>query len=202
MTTKHKILEEFFTERLERFLIPDLVRLRTEIRPRGDQQGCTVATAMLAFATLDLVGYLIRPDEAKKEATTGNITHALSRKAALFPLQYAEAAEAIVKLYRNGVMHQLFPKSCGISKPSPANEQIFFFIDGNTPHLNVDVLVDDLLKALETLKERAESDSELASRMEERILSLQCEDRKCRRENAIAVKEALRVCPKTTTTTA
>lgn len=208
MTTQSEMLEEFFKTRLGYFLVPDLVRLRDEVRPRGDgdRGGCTTATAMLVFSSLDLIGYLIRPTEgAKKEETKKNIVFALSQDAALFPAEYELVAKAIVKLFRHGVMHQLFPKACGISKPSPKNNHLVFWMDETTPHLNVDVLVDDLLVAINRLRERAQTESDMASRMESRLAALKEDDSKrledMLHKGYISFDRERLVCTTTTTTT-
>ena len=178
MKNNNITLADFFKTVISYYLIPDLKRLRHEIRPRGEQEqaGCTIATAMMAISVLDLFGYLMRPEEnAKKRETKKNIEHFLI-DTALFPEVYNNESDIIVELFRHGIMHQIFPKACGIAKTNPANDKIIFFTDENTPNLNVDVLVDDLLAALEKLQIKVESDSILAQRMNHRLEQMQQED--------------------------
>jgi len=177
----HPTLDDFFSTALDYYLIPDLVRLRKEIRPdRGpkkDQEGCTIATAMFVFSLLDLIGFLIRPDASPcKTDTHRNIAEALCKDADLFPERYSKDTPVLVKLFRHGMMHQVFPKACGISKPYPPNRELIFYSADGTPNLNVDVLVDDLLKAFKRLRKRVAEDEPLATTMERRLVFLQQED--------------------------
>ena len=170
-------LDDFFSTALDYYLIPDLKRLRTCVRPIGDQQGCTIATALFAFSLIDLLGFLIRPEESPaKTDTRGNIDRLLCKQTELFPEQYWNATPALVKLFRHGITHQVFPKACGISKPTPSIQELIFTGSDGTPNLNVDVLVDDLLDALKSLRERVNKDPSLASRMDRRLVFLQQED--------------------------
>ena len=171
----------FFSWDVDQMILPDLHRLRNGIRPDScGLAGCTVPTAMFAFAVIDLIGYLIRPDpEAKRDETLKNITFALSGQAGLFPAGYEKRSKALVLLFRHGMMHQVFPKAAGLAKlPCGEARPVVFFSEGGTPNLNVDRLVDDLLAALSTLKDRVFSPASapLATRMEDRIRILNTAD--------------------------
>jgi len=178
MTNNNTVLANFFKTVISYYIVPDLKRLRHEVRPQGEQAlaGCAIPTAMLAISVLEILGFLMRPEvNLKKHETGENIKHFLC-KTALFPDQYQKAANVIVELFRHGMMHQIFPKACGIAKPSLANDQIIFCTDKDTPNLNVDVLVDDLLIALEKLQTMVQSDSDLAQRMNNRLKFIQEKD--------------------------
>ncbi|MGD0842833.1 MAG: hypothetical protein ABSA06_00490 [Geobacteraceae bacterium] len=178
--TTHPNLCSFFTYSVNDYILPDLKRLREEIRPNQDEkglQGCTVPTAMFAFSILDLVGFLMRPDNtAKRDETTKNISYMLSVTAGLFPAEYEPSSEVLIKLFRHGLMHQVFPKACGIAKTPPSLNLPLIFYQSNTPNLNVDRLVDDLVKALLSLDAKVRTDGVLATRMEGRLLDLYRED--------------------------
>jgi hypothetical protein len=204
MKSTYPVLADFFTTALHYYLIPDLIRLRREVRPKGAKEGCTIATASLVFSLLDLVGFLMRPDpKAKKTESTKNISFALAPSAGLFTPTYAAASPVLVGLFRHGITHQVFPKACGISKPNTPLPLIFS-TDGSTPSLNVDVLVDDLLSALVCLEQKANATPSLAARMEGRLVMLQKEDNQellKLRQNGVIGKVCQGLHPTATTTT-
>jgi hypothetical protein len=198
-TAKDRVLN-FFDDEIEKFLVQDIERLTNEIRPDSDGlRGCTVPLAMMLFATIDFFGYLVRDDLRKgqgskkksrskkpekpktmdeNEGKTDNTKSSmyLLSQAGLFPDEYSAKSEAIVHLFRHGLMHQVFPKASGIAKwgldeplidPSP------------TPVLNVDVLARDVVQALRKLRSRiatAQND-DLADRMNRRLDILANDDR-------------------------
>ena len=204
MTNNNTALANFFKTVISYYIVPDLKRLRHEVRPQGEQAqaGCAIPTAMLAISVLDILGYLMRTEvNAKKHETGKNIKHFLCNTS-LFPNVYEKWSDIIVELFRHGIMHQIFPKACGIAKPSPANHQIIFYTDKDTPNLNVDVLVDDLLTALEKLQTMVQSDPDLAQRMNQRLELIQKDDIEARQTE---LKDVKLHCPPdvlfTTTTT-
>lgn len=184
MNTKYPNLASFLIHNVNEYILPDLKRLREEIRPDFSDpkalRGCTVPTAMFAFAILDLVGFLIRPEpDAKREETTKNITFILSSTSGLFPDEYQSSTSLLIKLFRHGLMHQVFPKASGIAKiPNHIKLSLIFYQPKGLPNLNVDKLVDDLIIALATLDKCVRTDDVLASRMEQRISFLIDEDYK------------------------
>ena len=203
MSSQHRLIDDFFAVRLKQFLFPDLKRLRQEIRPDGNVRGCTTATAMLAFSAMDLLGFLMRDDpSAKKEQSAKNIRFFID---SLFPYDQARHATVLVRLFRHGAMHQTLPKACGISKPDPPNDHLIFYKDEETPHLNVDVLVDSLFVAIEALAGRKDEDPELARRMNCRLGELQEDDRKERQalrdQGDLVYQDGWRVSATTTSTT-
>jgi len=165
----------FFNHDIGKMIVPDLQRLRREIRPdRSGLAGCTVPTAMFAFAVLDLVGYLTREDpNARRDQTEKNIQHALSR---FSPLEYSRYADLLIKLVRHGIVHQALPKAAGIAKADAA--RLVTFGSRGIPGVNVDRLVDDLLEVLGALETEVRSapNGQLARRMKCRVEELQKTD--------------------------
>ena len=181
MTTSHPNLSCFIAYSINDYILPDLKRLREEIRPDKDSKGlrgCTVPTAIFAFSILDLVGFLMRPDDtAKKEETHKNISYILSVSAGLFPVQYESNRKVLIELFRHGLMHQVFPKACGIAKiVSQTSNLPIIFDNQGIPTLNVDRLIDDLVLALMSIDERVKLNSDLAMRMEKRLDEMYRED--------------------------
>jgi hypothetical protein len=177
MTTDCKALSSFLSA-LDYYIVPDLVRLRRDVRPRGrgGTEGCTIPTALFAFSILDLLGFLMRPAPASKVQSEKNIRFACSAAAGLFPAEYDRISEALVHLFRHGLTHQIFPKASGVSKPADTRPLIFF-LDGPVPSLNVDRFVDDLLEAIKKFKSAAAGQgSPLAKQINDRLLKLQKDD--------------------------
>jgi hypothetical protein len=166
MNAKERV-SQFFKTELEQYIIGDLLRL-SEIRPdiKTGLRGCTVPQAMVNFAILDLLGYLINEDlEASKKDTLKNYRVIFSSKYGLFPEQYEKEVERIVKLFRHGIVHQFFPKASAVGKLSKDSPLIG--LSGNVPCLNVDRLSEDVLNAIIELARRIESGecNDLAERM-------------------------------------
>jgi hypothetical protein len=180
MKRDHEMLF-WFLWALNHYIVPDLFRLRREVRPRaGGKAACTIPTALFAFSILDLLGFLMRPAPASKKQSEKNICFACSTAAGLFPAEYDRVSEVLVQLFRHGLTHQIFPKASGVSKPNPADKKpLIFFLDGSIPNLNVDRLVDDLLSAMRKFRALAsDAQSEpLARQMNDRLLQLEKEDR-------------------------
>lgn len=187
LKARYPTLMSFLDFHVKVYLLPDLDRLRHEIRPDSTpnaSRGCTVPTAMFAFAVLDHFGFLMRPDpKAKREATSKNLEYILSQEADLFPPEYGQYSELLIKLFRHGMMHQIFPKACGIAKITTSGHDFpLVFDQDDVPNLNVDMLVDDIVKALDNLdaRVRTAAHADLASRMEERLKSLYDDDQRNR----------------------
>jgi hypothetical protein len=168
-----------FLSALNHYIVPDLVRLRREIRPRAaGKAACTIPTALFAFSILDLLGFLMRPPPAKKEQSEKNIRYACSSAAGLLPPEYDRVSEALVHLFRHGLVHQVFPKASGVSKPNRAGLPLIFYLDGPIPSLNVDRFVDELLAAIREFASltRKLHFEPLARQVNDRLLRLEKED--------------------------
>lgn len=183
MTEQRQLLTGFFKHEVHEYILPDLLRLRREIRPDPDAKalrGCTIATTMFAFAVIDLFGCLMRPSAAiikERDDTAANITHFLGDQAGLFPPEYKSNTEILIKLFRHGMTHQVLPKASGIAKITggPTRGLIFYQPPGH-PNLNADKLVDDLISAFRILHDKTHGDTELASLMASKIQFLRKED--------------------------
>lgn len=143
----------FMKGEVSKYIIPDIRRL-IALRPQGAERtaGCTIPTAMLLFATIDLFGYLIRDDcrKPKIDDTKGSLRALFSHPLGNFPSEYRDRIDTLVYLFRHGLMHQVFPKMAGIQK-NGLNSPLFVFFD-NLDHLNVDRFSRDVVDMLFNFK--------------------------------------------------
>lgn len=177
MDPKHRVLN-FFKNELNNYVVGDLNRL-SEIHPdrRTGFRGCTIPQAMLIFALLDLLGYLINDDPtASKRNTLNNYKFIFSSTCGLFPKEYEKESDRIVKLFRHGIIHQFFPKASGIAKLS--KDMPLLGLNGNIPCLNVNRLTHDTLNAIRKLHVQIENSKcdELVNRINNRLDILAKED--------------------------
>ena len=149
MPPKQARVVEFFRAEIGTFVMRDLASLRVvkSLPMNSDTIGwCAAPLAQTLFAVLDLLGYLVRPEEgAKKTDTLKNINAVLS-DSALFSIEYRNHADVLVKQYRHGLIHQFFPKAAGIAR---LGEDGPLFVAG--PCLNVDRLEKDSIVAIQKL---------------------------------------------------
>jgi hypothetical protein len=176
---KKRVLDFFETE-VTNYLLGD-IEILEEIRPnKFSFRSCAVPHAMMLFAVIDYFGFLTRDDNPnpKKEDTQGNSKYLLTNPD-FFPIQYKNDWEKLIKLFRHGIMHNSFPKACGISKPGLINYNLFFESNGILI-LNVDVLSRDVKSAVGKIKSfiYKSNDNILAERISLRLNKLQKENYK------------------------
>jgi hypothetical protein len=178
MDTKKERVLSFFDVEIGQFILGDLDVL-AHIRPHPSTQlgGCTVPQAMLIFAALDLLGFLVNDDpNACKTKTAKNYQAIFSSDLGLFPVKYEAATDVLVKLFRHGVVHQFFSKASGMGK---FNLSIPFILrSGAVPCLNIDRLTEDFTNAVRVLRERIASGkyNSLAERINDRLDVLAYDD--------------------------
>ena len=180
MKQKRARVIQFFDTEIEKYVLQDLDCL-SKIRPDPNTslRGCTIPQAMLIFAVLDLLGYLVDEDpKASKKNTSKNYNAIFSSKLGLFPVQYEQDSDKIVKLFRHGIIHQFFPKASGISKAT--GDKPLIFPMGEILCLNVDRLSSDLVHVISVLRRRIESgpndDDDFVERINSRLDILIMED--------------------------
>lgn len=130
MNLKVQRVLKFFNTEIEQYVIGDLKCL-SKIRPDEETglRGCTVPQAMLIFAVLDMLGYLVNEDpKASKKATLKNYKVIFSTKNGFFPANYEKETDKIVKLFRHGIMHQAFAKASGVAKVAQACTLVYYLI--------------------------------------------------------------------------
>ena len=174
MDLKRQRVVGFFTNEIERYVVGDLIRL-SQIRPDEETglRGCAVPQAMLVFATLNLFGYLI--NEKETTGTSKSFKAIFSSKHGLFPTTYEEEGDRIVGLFRDGMMHQFFPKASAVAK---VGEDMPLILSQDTPCLNVDRLSKDVINAIRELCQRVASGNhdDLTERINRRLDALAKKD--------------------------
>jgi mRNA interferase RelE/StbE len=150
-------VQGFFESDIDRNVVPDLLKLQ-RLRPECGAS-CAIPEAMMDFAVLDWAGFLIRDCAANNHEIKDfytNISYSISSKAALFPAEaeYVNNTHILINLFRNGMMHQVFPKRAGLRKNGIS--KLISYDDKNNPILNVDRLTCDTLKALSKIRTRTE----------------------------------------------
>ena len=180
MDMKQKRVLSFFDVEIGQFILGDLDML-AHIRPHPSTQlgGCTAPQAMLIFAVLDLLGFLINDDpNARKTETAKNFQVIFSSELELFPEIYQAATDVLVKLFRHGIVHQFFPKASGMGKYGSSLP--FILRSRQIPTLNIDRLTEDFTNAVRVLRERIASGryNALAERINHRLDGLAHDDYK------------------------
>ena len=174
-----------YLDTISKYLIPEIKGLASK-RPNADgYEGYTVPLALTLFSLIDVLGFLLRKKDAKgnkpKRKETRENFKALLAGSNYFPEIYSEGKTWVVllKIFRYGISHTLFPKVSGIAKFG--GEQLITTDSGGCKFiLNVDRLTKDCLEAFEKIKLMVEegADEELINRIDERLTQLYDEDSK------------------------
>jgi hypothetical protein len=157
MDRKKERVLSFFDVEIGQFILGDLDVL-AHIRPHPSTQsgGCTIPQAMLIFATLDLLGFLVNDDpNASKTNTAKNYQVIFSSDLGLFPEEYQVATDVLVKLFRHGIVHQFFSKASAMGKFNTSMPHILR--SGTVPCLNIDRFTEDFRNAVHMLRDRIAS---------------------------------------------
>lgn len=169
----------FLNGTVKKYLIPDIERLE-KLRPQGPEglAACTIPTAMLLFAIVDLFGHLVRDDSKNPnpDDTMGNLQAIFAHPLSKFSSEYTERRKTLVGLFRNGLMHQIFPKAAGIRKAG--NLDYLFDHFDKRDHLNVDRFSADVLIMIKSLCESlpAVEWTDLRKQMSARLTEIEKKD--------------------------
>ncbi len=105
---KINFIKEHILGSIERYIIGDLIAL-DEIQPDEEgRNGCAIPTAMYILSAIEFIGFIVAKDN-KIGNSEANIGAAFNYKN-YFPDIYRENSEKLVKVYRHGMMHSVFPK--------------------------------------------------------------------------------------------
>jgi len=164
-------LQKYFESEIPMYILSDLKSLEN-IQCDENNKGlglCAIPQAMFLFSIVNLFGYLMK--ESEKQQTREAFQYIFDVQCNLFPEIYFLNWEALLKLYRDGLMHQVFPKGCGISKGKVIALLLKKDEKGRIVNLNVNVFTRDLKSAIEKIKIRITSEEciDLAIRMNERL---------------------------------
>ncbi|MBW1989115.1 MAG: hypothetical protein JRI97_06175 [Deltaproteobacteria bacterium] len=158
----------FINGTIKKYIIPDLERLQ-ELRPEDGLVGCTIPTAMLLFAVVELFGYLISDGKAKLyHNTKANFLAIFEHKITGFSPEYIQNLDILVE-YRHSLMHQIFPRYAAISKAGTTD--FLFCNNGEHICLNVDCFSKDVINMIDNLDKTLHLDewADLRKQMSERI---------------------------------
>jgi hypothetical protein len=148
---RERILD-YLTFEVKKYIIPDIERLE-KLRPQGHEglAACAIPTALFLFVIVDFFGYLVRIDSKKPKLddTEGNLRAIFAHPLSKFSSEYTKRLKMLVGLFRNGLMHQIFPKAAGIRK-APNIDHLFDRFKG-LDHLNVDRFSADVLTMIRSL---------------------------------------------------
>jgi hypothetical protein len=156
---KKQIVLAFFETFIERFILEDLKVLQS-IQPDTitGLGGCTIPTAMAVISAIDLIGFLLN-EKGDTKKSGENISYFINYNIMdLFPKYYNSDVVDKIYNYRHGMMHHFFPKFKGNFSGICKNENekslfISHLIDNQTEEsLNITVLTNDFIKAVERLK--------------------------------------------------
>lgn len=162
----------FLNGEVKKYLIPDIEKLKT-IRPQGPEgrAACTIPTAMFLFVIVDFFGFLVRNDSKKPKLddTEKNFQAIFIHPLSNFSPEYIARVNTLVGLFRNGLMHQIFPKAAGIRKANDI-DHLFDHFD-NLDHLNVDRFLVDVLAMIKSFCDSLSKDewTDLRKQMSERL---------------------------------
>lgn len=162
----------FLTDEAKKYLIPDIERLE-KLRPQGPEglAACAIPTAMFLFVIVDFFGYLVRKDSKKPglDDTEGNLRAIFAHPLSKFSSEYTARVKTLAGLFRNGLMHQIFPKAAGIRKAGNIDNLFDRFDD--LDHLNVDRFSADVLTMIRSLSESLPASEwlDLRKQMSERL---------------------------------
>ncbi len=174
-----------YLDTISKYLIPEIKGLASKRQNADGYEGYAVPLALTLFALIDVLGFLLRKEDANgnkpKPEETGKNFEALLAESNYFSETYSEGKtwSILLKIFRNGIVHTLFPKVSGIAKHGA--KQLITENPGDCKFtLNVDRLTKDCLEAFEKIKlmVEEEADEELINRIAERLKQLYDEDSK------------------------
>lgn len=146
-------------------------------KPRPPGRGPQALFLNLQTKGYTPLGFLVNPDaKASKTKTLENYAAIFSTALGLFPDEYARETIRIVKLFRHGIMHQVFPKASGIGKGHA--DKPLVFASGHIPNLNLDRFTMDTVACISRLRAMLADDQydALASQMNGRLDLMSKED--------------------------
>ncbi len=174
-----------YLDTISKYLVPEIKGLASKTPKADGSEGYAVPLALTLFALIDVLGFLLRKKDAEgnkpKPQKTRENFRVLLAGSNYFPEIYSEGKTwcVLLKIFRHGISHTLFPKVSGIAKLGE-KQLITEDSSGCKFILNVDRLTKDCLEAFEKIKLMVEEgdDEELINRIDERLTQLYDEDSK------------------------
>lgn len=172
-----------YLDTISKYLVPEIKGLANKRQNADGYEGYAVPLALTLFPLIDVLGFLLREKDAKgnnpKRRETVENFKALLADNNYFPEMYSEEKTwcILLKVFRHGISHTLFPKVSGIGKHG--EQQLIIEGSGDCKFiLNVDRLTKECLEAFEKIKSVVEegADEGLINCIDERITQLYNED--------------------------
>ncbi|MDJ1472830.1 hypothetical protein [Xanthocytophaga flava] len=174
-----------YMNRFEDYFYKDLDVLLSIKKDADGFGACATAQAMLVFSAVDLFSYLTRGSSEMRKLSNGdpitdedllkagNNTDSFKiflKKRRYFPEIDENDIGNLIAIYRHGIVHQYFPKYCGIGKPKCKNELEHLFYSSGTKEngdpaysLNVNRFSLIVKNALKIIKSDLSSDEDLVN---------------------------------------
>lgn len=160
----------FIAEIVDGWMLKDLERLSTEIPHHpGEAGNCNFPIALYVFACIEFLGQLT--SDTSINTNQGGYTRdsIMGFIDDFFPDDFKQKIQPhrrnFVNIFRNGLAHNYFAKSAGISRtedePLQVNDQSMLILDA-------DFFAEAFKMAIEKLKEAIRTDSSLVERMADR----------------------------------
>lgn len=166
-------LNDFIKEVVDGWMCRDLDRLLDIPYRPGVAGNCNFPLALHTFACLEFLGYLTSPNPIDNNQHGCSRDRVMSYIDNFFPEEFMQEIQPyrndFVNIFRNGLAHEYFAKSAGISRTESHPLQI-----DNRGRLNLDAdcLAEAFKVSVEKLKRAIRSNSALMGRIAERYGNL------------------------------
>ena len=173
MEDKTQWLNGFLAEVVDGWMLKDLERLLNDIPHRPNEAGnCNFPIALYIFSCLDFLGHLTSTNLISSNQPGFTQARIMNFIDDFFPDDFRQKIQphrnSFVNIFRNGLAHEYFAKSAGISRtetePLQVNNQGMLTLDA-------DRFAEAFRKSVERLKEAIKTDANLAERMADRYNS-------------------------------
>jgi len=170
MQDKTQWLDNFITEVIDGWICQDLERLLTDIPHRPGMAGnCNFPIALYIFSCLEFLGNLTSPVLISNNQPGHTKDRILSYIDTFFLEEFVKEMKPhrnnFVNIFRNGLAHEYFAKSAGISRTEVCLLQVN---NQGQLVLDADRFAEAFRTSIERLKEAIKADTALVERIVER----------------------------------
>ena|ERR1700741_64849 len=157
---KEAVLNQYFRQYWP--TIYSAIDLYNELVPKHNNGTLNVMQTMFLCSVIDHFGKIMRIGDIGSDLPLKSGQNAINFKFFIekyFPADEKCKGDIIYKLFRNGVMHQFFPKASGIFwSNDPAHKDKLLEDDNGVPRLNNFTFSNYIKKALDVIKDDLEND--------------------------------------------
>lgn len=167
-------LNDFIAEVIDGWMVKDLERLSKDIPHRSGEAGnCNFPIALYVFACIEFLGHLTSTVLMSNNQPGYTKSRILSYIETFFPSEFVKEIRPyrrnFVNVFRNGLAHEYFAKSAGISRteahPLQINEKGQLVLD-------TDRFAEAFITSISRFKEAIKTNTALAGRVVERYSNL------------------------------